>query len=675
MAPAATAANGVVRRLEPSRFIINASSPAAVSTRRLRRRLYLPTCTSGAQQHQRRHAHAISVDLPPPSIAELLGSDSAPQTESAPAIADAPPAPQSVGPNNSTLELVPRIARFPSINYKRVLPHALRVRDADVVVNCMLFGAHDAAFVASVPPVAFTEILRLVSTHHAFEAAEQVLRNSWWARGLGVSSITGSVDQFLKAARIMVAHRTQANIPLGLADYKVLLRLAATAADRSVAMDLWGDLHKGSLVPDTECYNALMHALLWDRRMGRNDSTWRRPLGWRADGYFQLAKKKGILPFGPPSGSYEGIVSALFDELLNSERLGDETTIVHLITAHARDGDLTNVKSILQRIWNIRVDELAAHGVQRSPPKSLPPSSPMHPTSRLLYAVAHCFGINSELPVALRLVDFISTNYKLSVPADVWSELLNWTYVQSTIRSGRFKKLHRVQTQLPLGATERLWSILTREPYNVRPTMKMFHLSVNGLTKWQRHDMAFQRIRDGIALYHQHCINARVATRQVEAAKNGLAVPGAPIRSLSKLLATRAVWLAAVKRDRAYIRQWCKMYLKRGYGFGFTEEYVDENGERARRREIMAERLPEWAYIDVPNFVAEFRGFCDPVVKYRTHTGIVELELLQRKIADNVAIEGFKKGYTPEQVISFWEGLKVKQMFSKLVRRVKVDKN
>ncbi|KAH7030080.1 mitochondrial ATPase expression-domain-containing protein [Macrophomina phaseolina] len=685
MTPAATATSGIIR-LNSARLVANASSPAVnAAARPGRRRLDSSAAVvarlSGAQQQQRRHAYTISAIDHPISIGGLWRPDIAPEPavsedDARPEVADVPRRRQ-LRPDRPPFE-IPRPSETEKIDYEKGLRTALRTREVDNIIQCMIAGAHDAAFVCSIQPATFTEMLRLVSSSRQLRELQQALEHSWWLRSSDLPSLSASMDQLMKAVQIMVAIRRRASsVPLNLLDYKFMLRCAAAIANKAVAYDLWRDLKDDGVEPDTDCYNAFMQAVLWERRLDQHKHGWTKPLSFRVDQYYLSARRQRRLSYAPAVGGYEEQIKALFNSLLEQSHLGDETTITCLITAFAREGNLSAVKDTLRRVYNIDADALMASGSQRSPPKRFAPSSPLHPTSRLLYTVVHAFGANSQVPVALRLTDFISSSYNIPIPIQIWSELFTWTHAQSTIRSGRFKRIHRTPNKLPLAAPEQLWQTLTSAPYHVRPSMKMFHLSITNLTRFQRYDIAAQRIRDGRQLYREHLANARSAMRALTRAKQDVAAGRAPRASLSSLQGRRDACVAVVQRDCALLRRWCQMYVKRGNGYGFVHDVPLEDGTTEPRRVVMYDAFPDWAHSTVPNFVAEFREFCPRVVQYRTHTGVVELELgapwkgeLPKKVVARVTEEVQRGGAVEDavQVVEgFWERLRERVRLGKLL--------
>lgn len=683
MTPAATATSGSIR-FNLARLVTNASlSAVSATTRPSRRRLNSsPAATrlSGAQQQQRRHAYTISAVDHPISIGELWSPDIAPETATPEnvtprEVADVPIRRQR-RPNRPPFE-IPRTSETEKIDYVKGLRTALRTREVDNIVQCMIAGAHDAAFVCSIQPATFTEMLRLISSSRQLRELHQALEHSWWVRRSDLPSLNAYMGQIMKALQITVAiRRSVSNVPLSLLDYKLMLRCAASTADKSLVMGLWKDLHEDGLQPDTDCYNAFMHAILWERRLDKTTVGWRNPLSFRVDKYYLSARRAQRLSYAPPLGGYEMQVKALFNKLLEGSNLGDETTIACLITSFAREGNMAAVKDILRRVWNIEVDQLMTSGRQRSPPKRFVPTSPLHPTNHLLYTVAHAFGSNSQVPAALRLTDFISSSYNLPIPTKIWAELFTWTHVQSMVRSGRFKRKHCTPTRLPLSAPEKLWQTLTKPPYSVRPSMKMFHMSISNLTRFQRYDMVAQRIRDGFEVYRSDVAKARAAIEALRQAKKDVAEGRAPRSSLSSLMGMRNAGVATVQRDRVLIKRWCQMYMARGNGYGFVHEVMNEDGTAGLAREVMYETYPDWAYTAVPDFLREFGAFGPRVVKYRTHTGVVELDVgkpsaapLPKKVAARA--QDFQRDGLVEQsaqvVEGFWERFRERVQLDRLL--------
>jgi hypothetical protein len=113
---------------------------------------------------------------------------------------------------------------------------------------------------------------------------------------------------------------------------------------------------------------------------------------------------------------------------------GNEETFCLMITAMGREGDLDSIANILKRVWQIDVEALLAADETSVPSaRSYPEDSPFYPSNKLLFTLAHAYGTNNNIPLALRLVDYVSSQYSLPIPIpiEVWNELFQWTYVLS----------------------------------------------------------------------------------------------------------------------------------------------------------------------------------------------------------------------------------------------------
>lgn len=168
--------------------------------------------------------------------------------------------------------------------------------------------------------------------------------------------------------------------------------------------------------------------------------------------------------------------------MLKDGAVANEESFRIVMTALAREGDLETVQSILHRMWNINVDGLRKGKDEEAlKPKYMDPSNPLRPTANLLFTVAHAFGINNDIPIALRLVDFIARHYDLQIPRETWEQLFEWTFVLSLPRTGVKARTDGTREgELPQQAVANLWNTMTGTAYLIKPTMGMYnHLMRN----------------------------------------------------------------------------------------------------------------------------------------------------------------------------------------------------
>jgi hypothetical protein len=93
-----------------------------------------------------------------------------------------------------------------------------------------------------------------------------------------------------------------------------------------------------------------------------------------------------------------------------------------------------------------------------------------------MFSVAHVWGSNNEAALAFKLVDYISRQYNMEIPFDVWMHLLEWTFVLGLRRSGTEIRQGQHQGQVPHDTFERLWEAMTDAPHYVKPDYAMLSL-------------------------------------------------------------------------------------------------------------------------------------------------------------------------------------------------------
>lgn len=173
-----------------------------------------------------------------------------------------------------------------------------------------------------------------------------------------------------------------------------------------------------------------------------------------------------------------------FKQLAEDELSPNATTFENLMIGCAREGDLTSVKFILRNTWNFECEKVLA-GAEELPTREMDAGSRLYPTTDTLYAIAHCFCINNDVPAAIRVIDLFSAMYDIQIDARTWTELMEWAFVLSTPRRGphtkpRYRKLRDDQMigHLPYSAVMDLWKIMSSSPFNVPMDMTILDFLV-----------------------------------------------------------------------------------------------------------------------------------------------------------------------------------------------------
>jgi hypothetical protein len=237
---------------------------------------------------------------------------------------------------------------------------------------------------------------------------------------------------------------------------------------------------------------------------------------------------------------------------------GDEETFCLMMMAFARERDLTSVGSTLRHVWGVNVDALmvVTDESQLQPVKPYALNSPFYPTEKLLYTIAHAYGINNDLPTALRVVDYVSRQYNIRIPIGVWNELLQWTHILSKKRYGSKVEKDGTSTgQLPKEAVSNIWATMTSEPYNIRPTMEMYNNYISNLLRRQRYGEMKEIMQEALVIH-------RSIVRELSRAHILLRTtlqPGHPVSE--KRMRDLQFLKMRVTRNREYIKRWVRLLI------------------------------------------------------------------------------------------------------------------
>ena len=135
-------------------------------------------------------------------------------------------------------------------------------------------------------------------------------------------------------------------------------------------------------------------------------------------------------------------------------------------------------------------------------PTSLGQDSQLYPDQSLLFILAHAFGSNNDLPTALRVVGHVSQKFSIPITTAVWAELLECAYTLSTKRYKKRKFDGAQLGQLAPQTVEDLFTVLTSEPHNCKPTMTMLDRLVCSLRRRDYLPLTVHYISEGLKLHH-----------------------------------------------------------------------------------------------------------------------------------------------------------------------------
>ncbi|EEH40466.2 hypothetical protein PAAG_02521 [Paracoccidioides lutzii Pb01] len=377
----------------------------------------------------------------------------------------------------------------------------------DIAVYAFLGPEQVQTITYNLPEPSFAEALSLLTPSHFIEPHKRLHRrfHPAVAYAKGYKTLEVIFDEFKRVLHFAVERRREAGFILGIAEYTHLLDCARSMGDADMADWLWYDMAVDEIEPTTACYNHYMEAKGWHHAYVSKEKYNLRFTPWVYRKRSYINRNTGYQGYGTGAeNSVRKEVLQLYDEMVAKGQQPDEVTYISIMTASSREGHIVAVNNVLKTVWNIDVEQIMAHEDPANipPVKQFSPTSPLHPTSRLLYAVAHIFGSNNDLSTALQLVDFISTSYNIPIPDSVWLELVEWSFVLSSERWGPRAKENSVG-KVPKETVKALFDTMTSNPYNVKPTIPLYDMLIT--TSWTRSrlDHTLKYMREGCALFQE----------------------------------------------------------------------------------------------------------------------------------------------------------------------------
>lgn len=323
-------------------------------------------------------------------------------------------------------------------------------------------------------PTYFVEPFR--NLHHPLHAWSILLN--------GVKRIEEVFDGFVKNLLTITTYRTSGGYPLDLAEFTHLLDCARSMGNGPLANDIWRSMKDGGVIPDGRCYNHYMEALVWDHCYTGQEAYRLRALPRSYYKRRQLADRNiGWQGYGTGQQSVRKTVMNLFREMLDNGHAADERSYINVMLASARVGHGPGIRHVLSTVWNIQVDILKQEpdNSKIPPPTPYEPWSALYPTENLLFAIAHGFGTNNDIPGAVRTIEFISASYNIPIPHRVWHELFERAYVQCRIRTTQTEDEQQANAVGPVSMqlVQSIFETMTSEPFNVQPTVQMRRFMIN----------------------------------------------------------------------------------------------------------------------------------------------------------------------------------------------------
>lgn len=358
---------------------------------------------------------------------------------------------------------------------KAALYHILQEGQPDQVMYA-LWDPQYREVVATLPDSVFVSAFVLLRPEHFVEPYLHLYHSLHPVTVLikGYKTLEDTFESFCKALKEIANLRKSAR-PLGLAEYTHLLHCASAMGDEAMGDQIWQEMTDENVVPDLQCYNYYLESKIWDgARTGMERHRLRvSPFYYRKRRFHH--PPRGYQGYGTAGRSVRKATLTLFREMTDSGIDGDESSFVNMFLASARVGHTLGMKAILKTAWNLDIEQLLTNPDEHAPLTSYDRSSPLYPSSRLLLALAHGFGTNSDISAALRSVDFVSQQYKIKIPSQVWLELFDRAYVLSKSRFGPDRQ-RDAKGKVPREILSGIFEMMTSEPFHVKPTIVVYRM-------------------------------------------------------------------------------------------------------------------------------------------------------------------------------------------------------
>lgn len=509
------------------------------------------------------------------------------------------------------------------LDYHAELPIAIKDHDWDAVAQCILaiYYRADIKFIRSMSDEAFTEILQalkpLSQVLENYAALERVTPAA--TRNLRLKYVRILDKNYTEIMQTVAMLRRESGHRLTAQQYRIMLKHAGIIGLPSLAGTLWQDLLEDGIVPDVSMYNGFLASAVWAGHRDRHSRSRERVISRNQNPRREEHRPWffGNYTVGP--GGIKEQAMGILDSMLKNGVTANEETYCWLMVAAAKEGEIDTVESILTRVWNIDVRKL----MQTDPgeeetlnPRQWLEDSSHRPTERFMHTLAYAYSINSDMPTALRLVDYVAGEYDIAISDRVWDVLFEYTCILASHRHGPAAVNDEAKGQLPKRSVQTLWSTMTSEPYNVKPRMWMYNLMMRNLLLQRRKTSEMmEKMEESLALYKEHQEAAYKAWDEVKICTDACRSGSRPWKSA---LEARRRWeLASLERhlSKRTMMRWMRFVCMS------FEHHVRRDGS-------IQDELLDIMYRKVPRMLWDWRKLLGRVFKYDTTTGVVELELM-----------------------------------------------
>lgn len=520
----------------------------------------------------------------------------------------------------------------------------LQERHPDRVLAVLLNSPEGRDFIRRADAPSFAAAFTSIDPEYFVESMKDIYRlmksslttdpNYRWVR-----SFDERLLAFGLSLQCIMDMRREAGHKLTLEVYRHALDCARVRGHVETArLVMWKLMPNDGVVPDLHCYNYYIEACCWNHAWSKQEKfrlrVTPRILSIRA----KYSRPKDLKGHRVGGRGLRIQMLQTFKTLVAEGHKGNEETFTSLMVAMGRENDLSGAKSILRSVWNINVDLLSQLDEEEiETPTYYEQDSPLRPSARLLFTVAHVFGSNNESAVALQLVDYISRQYDLRIPFDVWAHLFEWTFVLQLRRSKAKITQGQGLGHVQSSTLERLWSVMTDAPHHIKPDVAMYTLRASARRDNMRLDDCVADLRMARKLLDEGREEMRNMSKellreldlQVTSIGNGLILP-AEWYNARRVFVQQSLKL---ERDLQLVIVGIRRLFKEFHGRKQTRPSVLEEPDEQRRTLLIKEwktqhrsRSLEWERRRLPALLEEFAEYFPNDLIIKTTGGHINID-------------------------------------------------
>ncbi|KAI0880798.1 uncharacterized protein GGS22DRAFT_174248 [Annulohypoxylon maeteangense] len=314
--------------------------------------------------------------------------------------------------------------------------------------------------------------------------------------------------------------------------------------------------------------------------------------------YFGLNKEKGHAEDLKRVTRKKRPAMRIFSHALENGHSVEEDLLYTAIMVFGRTGSLRFVGSkILGHYFGIHLKRLVyeREGSTLNDKITSTPA-PVRPSHRLMAAVVDAYASNAEIALAYQIVDHISRSEGIGIPAAIWYDLLEWTYIMGSPPASTMWKQSDMRFKIPHPSTVEIMFNAMVEG-GIKPRFEAYNILLRSVIGRHQFSKVIPLLRKAVTFYDtisEEYQNAVFDYAQL--VRDGVSVTKAIRRYESVRFKQSKVWYE--------LQTICRQFLLKVRSHSLNNPLTT---------------------VAIPEFVREFRPFISNPFSYRTSTGHVSL--------------------------------------------------